>query len=106
MFPTRRLFRISVSCLLLTLATALSRAERPNVILFIADDVSWNDYGCYGNAAARTPHIDRLARGGLRFDQAYLTELESRRNDQAQSEDHQRNLFDTDFALGIHNENS
>lgn len=39
-------------------------------------------------------------------DQAYLTELESRRNDQAQSEDHQRNLFDTDFALGIHNENS
>ncbi|MDA1159403.1 MAG: sulfatase-like hydrolase/transferase, partial [Planctomycetota bacterium] len=48
-------------------------AERPNVIFFIADDVSWNDYGCYGNPAARTPHIDALAKNGIRFDQAYLT---------------------------------
>ncbi len=47
--------------------------ERPNVVFFIADDVSWNDYGCYGNSAARTPHIDQLAAGGIRFDRAYLT---------------------------------
>ncbi|OYP37382.1 heparan N-sulfatase [Rhodopirellula sp. MGV] len=47
--------------------------DRPNVILFIADDVSWNDYGCYGNDAARTPNIDSLAASGLRFDQAFLT---------------------------------
>ncbi|MFP6658405.1 MAG: sulfatase-like hydrolase/transferase, partial [Pirellulales bacterium] len=47
--------------------------EQPNVILFIADDVSWNDYGCYGNAAARTPNIDRLAKSGIKFTQAYLT---------------------------------
>ena len=45
----------------------------PNAIIFIADDVSWNDYGCYGNAAARTPNIDALASGGIRFDRAYLT---------------------------------
>ncbi|MCB1227508.1 MAG: sulfatase [Verrucomicrobiales bacterium] len=48
-------------------------ADRPNMILFIADDVSWNDIGCYGNAAARTPTIDRLAATGRRFDEAYLT---------------------------------
>jgi arylsulfatase A-like enzyme len=48
-------------------------ANRPNVVFFIADDVSWNDYGCYGNPAARTPHIDALAKNGIRFDQAYLT---------------------------------
>ncbi|MBI1313002.1 sulfatase-like hydrolase/transferase [bacterium] len=48
-------------------------SSRPNVIVFIADDVSWNDYGCYGNSAARTPNIDRLAAGGIRFDRAYLT---------------------------------
>ena len=48
-------------------------AERPNVVLFIADDVSWNDYGCYGNSSARTPNIDLLAKNGLRFDRAYLT---------------------------------
>lgn len=51
-----------------------ARAEgRPNLILFIADDVSWNDLGCYGNAAARTPAIDKLAANGRRFDEAYLT---------------------------------
>ena len=51
----------------------IATAERPNVILFIADDVSWNDYGCYGNTAARTPNIDALAENGIRFDRAYLT---------------------------------
>ena len=48
-------------------------AERPNVVIFIADDVSWNDHGCYGNPAARTPNIDALAKNGIRFDQAYRT---------------------------------
>jgi len=48
-------------------------ADKPNVIVFIADDVSWNDYGCYGNTSARTPHIDALAKNGIRFDRAYLT---------------------------------
>lgn len=46
---------------------------RPNVILFIGDDISWDDFGCYGNTAARTPNIDRLAKNGLRFTEAYLT---------------------------------
>ncbi len=39
-------------------------------------------------------------------DQEYLAMLENRRNDQARSEESQRNLFDTDFAIGLHNENS
>jgi arylsulfatase A-like enzyme len=47
--------------------------DRPNVVLFIADDVSCNDFGCYGNRSARTPSIDRLAATGIRFDRAYLT---------------------------------
>jgi N-sulfoglucosamine sulfohydrolase len=56
------------------MATADTRpASQPNVILFIADDVSWDDLGCYGSRAARTPNIDRLAAGGRRFDAAYLT---------------------------------
>jgi hypothetical protein len=52
---------------------ATPAAGRPNVILFIADDVSWDDIGCYGAAAARTPRIDRLAAAGRRFDAAILT---------------------------------
>ncbi|TDU81804.1 arylsulfatase A-like enzyme [Prosthecobacter fusiformis] len=51
----------------------VSAAERPNMILFMADDVSWDDLGCYGNAAARTPNLDKLAANGRRFDEAYLT---------------------------------
>jgi hypothetical protein len=54
-------------------AAAAEAGQRPNVILFIADDVSWDDLGCTGNTAARTPHIDRLAANGRRFDAAYLT---------------------------------
>lgn len=55
------------------LSLAAGDSKKTNVIFFIADDVSWNDYGCYGNPAARTPHIDALAKNGIRFDQAYLT---------------------------------
>lgn len=47
--------------------------DPPNVIVFIADDVSWNDYGCYGNPSARTPNIDALASNGLRYTNAFLT---------------------------------
>ena len=64
---------VLVTFVAVLVAAANTNAERPNVILFIADDVSWNDYGCYGNKAARTPNIDRLAKNGMRFDEAYLT---------------------------------
>ena len=55
------------------LAVEASAARRPNFVICIADDVSWNDFGCYGNPAARTPRIDDLAKNGLRFTEAYLT---------------------------------
>ncbi len=48
-------------------------ADPPNFIVFIADDAAWDDFGAYGNDTIRTPHIDALAAGGLRFDRAYLT---------------------------------
>lgn len=45
----------------------------PNFIVFIADDVSWDDLGCYGNEEVQTPNIDRLAANGLKFTNVYLT---------------------------------
>ena len=45
-------------------------ARRPNIILFMSDDVGWGDLGCYGggeNRGAPTPHLDRLAAEGLQF---------------------------------------
>ncbi|WP_339709489.1 sulfatase [uncultured Kriegella sp.] len=47
--------------------------EAPNILVFIADDVSWNDFGCYGNTFVDTPNIDALAANGMRFDNAILT---------------------------------
>jgi len=47
-------------------------ASGPNLLLFIADDVSVDDFGCYGHPHIRTPNIDRLAAQGMRFDNAYL----------------------------------
>lgn len=47
--------------------------EKPNVIIFIADDVSWDDLGCYGNQDVKTPNIDNLALKGIRFNNVFLT---------------------------------
>ena len=48
-------------------------AGRPNVILIIADDMAQDDCGAYGHSGIKTPHIDALARGGMRFDRAFVT---------------------------------
>lgn len=62
----------------LTLVCALhshpaNAASRPNFVFFIADDISAEDLGCYGHPTLKTPRIDDLAEGGLRFNNAYLT---------------------------------
>jgi uncharacterized sulfatase len=49
----------------------LQAAERPNVILLFIDDLGWSDVGCYGNRFVETPHIDRLAKDGMRFTDFY-----------------------------------
>jgi arylsulfatase A-like enzyme len=45
-------------------------AARPNILIVLADDVGWSDLGCYGGEI-RTPNLDALAAGGLRFTQFY-----------------------------------
>jgi len=57
----------------LSLFPATSRAAVPNFIVFIADDMAWDDCGAYGHPHIQTPGIDRLAAEGMRFDNAYLT---------------------------------
>ncbi|HEX7900289.1 MAG TPA: sulfatase-like hydrolase/transferase [Planctomycetota bacterium] len=47
-------------------------APKPNVVIFLADDAGWGDYGHNGNTAVRTPHIDSLARDGARFDRFFV----------------------------------
>ena len=42
-----------------------------NIVLILADDLGWADLGCYGADLHETPNLDRLAREGVRFTQAY-----------------------------------
>ena len=52
-------------------ATLADETKPPHLVLFLADDHGAADAGCYGNPQVRTPHLDRLAREGLRFERAY-----------------------------------
>jgi len=61
--------------LLLLLTCSRNRSEpcplRPNILLVITDDQSWEHAGCYGDRAVRTPSVDRLSQEGVRFENAY-----------------------------------
>ncbi|VAX37138.1 Sulfatase [hydrothermal vent metagenome] len=62
--------------LLIVLSSAnlfAAEASRPNIILIIADDMAWDDCGAYGNKKIQTPHIDQLAKEGMKFNKAFLT---------------------------------
>ena len=49
--------------------------DRPNVVLIMADDVSWEAFGCYGAQDYKTPHLDELATKGVRFAHCYSTPI-------------------------------
>ncbi len=70
------MFRLLLSGLLpasLILVGPSPAAEpsRPNLIWVMADDLGYGDLGCYGQKVIRTPHLDRMAREGMRFTQFY-----------------------------------
>lgn len=48
-----------------------AQSRRPNILLILADDMTYTDAGCYGNADVLTPNIDMLAEEGLKFDYCY-----------------------------------
>ena len=52
-------------------AVAAPAQSPPNVVFMLADDLGWSDLGCYGADLHETPHLDRLAREGVRFTRAY-----------------------------------
>lgn len=53
-------------------ASALGQTgQRPNVVVFLSDDMGWADIGCFGAKDIDTPHIDRLAREGVKLTECY-----------------------------------
>ena len=66
--------RLLLICSLLVVQAFYVLGDRPtNIVLFLVDDLGWSDVGCYGSNFHETPHIDRLAKQGMRFDNAYST---------------------------------
>lgn len=57
------------------LALAAPAADRPNFLIVLADNVGRDWFSCYGAPQVRTPHIDRLAATGVRFEHFYSTPL-------------------------------
>jgi arylsulfatase A-like enzyme len=43
----------------------------PNIVFILIDDLGWRDLGCYGSTFYHTPHVDRLAKQGMKFTSAY-----------------------------------
>lgn len=46
-------------------------SKQPNFVFVLVDDLGWTDLGCYGSSFYETPHIDKLAKSGMRFTEAY-----------------------------------
>jgi arylsulfatase A-like enzyme len=67
-----RVWLVFLSFVLSPFAFADDHAPKPNVVIILVDDMGWADIGCYGSEIP-TPHIDALARGGVRFTQFYNT---------------------------------
>lgn len=75
----RFLIALTAPCLLLSgvlmstvlISTELAAADRPNIILVMADDQGWGDMAYNGHPRLKTPHFDAAAAAGLRFDHFY-----------------------------------
>ena len=63
---------ISASVLFSGFAATATEPPRPNIVLILADDIGYSDLSCYGGEV-KTPNLDRLAAGGVRFRQFYNT---------------------------------
>ncbi|MGE3822005.1 MAG: sulfatase-like hydrolase/transferase [Isosphaeraceae bacterium] len=67
------LIRWAGLALLLANTAASADTERPNVIIFLSDDVGWAEYGFQGGKDVPTPHIDAIAAQGVKFTQGYVS---------------------------------
>ena len=72
-FPrSRQAGRALLAALVVMVNPVTAATAKPNIMIILADDLGWSDLGCYGGEI-RTPHLDSLAKGGLRFTEFYTS---------------------------------
>jgi arylsulfatase A-like enzyme len=69
----RLTFCLTVLALCAASGAAAEPATKPNVIIFLCDDVGYGEFGFQGNKEIPTPHIDSIAAGGVRFTNGYVS---------------------------------
>lgn len=65
-------FSIALLCMMAVSSTA---QQKTNVVLILTDDQGWGDLSLHGNSSIETPHLDKLAQSGARFDNFYVSPL-------------------------------
>lgn len=70
--PSSLIRRYAVVAVLMMLSVVHAVERRPNVVVFLADDAGWGDYGITGNRQVATPHIDSIATGGAIVERFYV----------------------------------
>ncbi len=65
--------QLSAMNLLFEPTTVKDKQERPNIVIFVADDLGYGELGCQGNPQIPTPHIDAISENGIRFTSGYVT---------------------------------
>jgi N-acetylglucosamine-6-sulfatase len=69
----KRFSRLAALFVLLDFVQCRKADERPNILVVVVDDLRWDDVGAYGHPFVETPNIDRIAREGARFRNAFAT---------------------------------
>ena len=64
-------FALALLITLLPASSPLPGGKKPNLLFIMADDLGWMDLACQGNPLVETPNLDRLAKQGMRFTDAY-----------------------------------
>lgn len=69
-------FRVLFACWLFSAFAAFTHAaQRPNIVILLADDAGWGDHSYSGNKQVRTPNIDSIARAGVSLERFYVCPL-------------------------------
>lgn len=71
MINSKKLFFVGAGLACLPFNAQAKDNARPNIIYIMCDDMGYGDLGCYGQPYIQTPHLDQMAKEGMRFTQAY-----------------------------------